>query len=437
MRNLFFFALILSSTLKAQVHKVLDTTDYTIRQSLIKEIEQKNLSLLKKLKKTHKGTFRKELEASYNQIHKSFKKDINSKKLIFDKEFNDYTSSILNEVKTKNPNLKSKDLKLFVSKHNSANALSLLNGYIIMNMGLFKYLNNEAQFAAVVCHEIAHQELDHLQKNILYKAKQKKDGVYKKEAKEIKKKKYNQYDKAFDVIKKHLFTNSKRHRKLEEQADSLGFELFKNTKYPKHEFLEVLKVFAELDSLPEISIDKSSYKKYFDLPEAPFKKEWLKMEDFNQYNYDHYKDKIDKDSLSSHPEMAERIDFLEKHHGTTDKISTNNTKTYDNSEFLELQKIARNEDISNLYYLEQYGLSIYLTLYKMEKNGENDYYTKVLANNFNALYKAKKSYKLNSHVDQISPNEQDESYQQFLTFLWNLDLNDLKAIGSFYINIKS
>lgn len=437
MKKLFFFVLILSSTLKAQVHKVLDTTDYTIRQSLIKEVDQKNLSLLKKLKKTHKGTFRKELESSYNQLHKSFKKDINSKKLIFDKEFNDYTLSILNEVKTQNPDLKNKDFKLFISKHNSANALSLLNGYIIMNMGLFKYLNNEAQFAAVVCHEIAHQELDHLQKNILYKAKQKKEGVYKKEAKEIKKKKYNQYDKAFDAIKKHLFTNSKRHRKLEEQADSLGFELFKKTKYPKHEFLEALKVFAELDSLPEISIDKNSYKKYFDFPETPFKKEWLKMEDFKQYNYDHYKEKIDKDSISSHPEMTERIVLLEKQHEISTKISENNIKTYDNSKFIKLQKIARNEDISNLYYLEQYGLSVYLTLYKMERYGKNAYYTKVLANNFNALYKAKKSYKLNSHVDQINPNEQDESYQQFLTFIWNLDLNDLKAISSFYSNIKS
>ncbi len=438
MKLILWGAIMVSLTTLAQSYKVIDTTDYDKRLALISSLKEKHTITKKLLKKTYKGVIRKELENSYSQLYKSFEKDIRKKELVFNPEFVDYVNSILDEVISKNPEL-SNDLKIYVSKHNSANALSLLNGYIIMNMGLFKYLDNEAQFVAVVCHEIAHQQLEHMQKNILYKAKQKKDGVFEKQAKEIRRNKYNQYDKAFNVLKKHLFTNSKRHRFHEKQADSLGFELYKNTKYPKQEFLGALKVYAELDSLPEILVKQETYKKYFDLPTASFKNEWLKMEQFNHYNYDHYKEKIDKDSLRTHPEIIDRIDLLEQYNEAiiiSEKKNTETTSNYDNSTFKKLQNIAINEDISNLYYLELYGFSTYLTLYKLQKYGGNSYYFNVLSNNFKALYKAKKSYKLNGYVDQIVPKEQDESYQQFLSFIWNLNLSDFKAISDYYREIN-
>jgi hypothetical protein len=38
----------------------------------------------------------------------------------------------------------------------------------------------------------------------------------------------------------------------------------------------------------------------------------MKKEDFSLYNYNFYKEKNNKDSLASHPEMTKRIEMLKK-----------------------------------------------------------------------------------------------------------------------------
>lgn len=351
--------------------------------------------------------------------------------MVFNPIFTDYLDTLTSEIISKNPELKSKNLKFFISRHNSPNALSTGNGVIIINMGLFKHLENEAQLASVIAHEIAHQKLNHTENSIIYNAKLNTSKEKKRQAKEIRRQKYNQYDKAFDILKNLMYTNSKKHRKHESEADSLGYELFKKTKYPKTEFVKALDIMAELDSLPTIKLSEAIYKQVFNLPKQPFKQEWMKKEDFGGYNYNHYKDKIDKDSIESHPEMVERILKLKK---AFPKSSETSNIIIDNLEFKKLQRIARKEDVANLNYLEKYGLSVYLALHRLQKEPNDNYYNSWIGKNFKALYNAKKKYQFNRYVDRLIPKEQDGNYQQFLSFLWNLNLNEMKNIADHYTN---
>ncbi|MFV0531986.1 MAG: hypothetical protein ACK5MD_11200 [Flavobacteriales bacterium] len=50
------------------------------------------------------------------------------------------------------------------------------------------------------------------------------------------------------------------------------------------------------------------------------------------------------------------------------------------------------------------------------------------------IYQARKEYKLNKYLEQLAPNEQSKSYQQFLIFMWNLNLEELKFISDYYKN---
>lgn len=421
----------ISTFVYSQAYEPLDTTDYKKRIEFILELKEANTIAKKNLKNEFKGKIRKELENSYDHVFQNFSKDVLKKKIVFNDSFNNYLQGLLSEISTNNSNFLTAT-KIHTSKHNSPNAFCFLNGNIIVNMGLFKYLENEAQLAAVIAHEIAHRILEHPKKNIIYHIKEGNSDAKKKELKEIKRAKYNQYGKAFESLKKSLFANLKTHRKYEIQADSLGFLLFKNTKYPKQEFLKALEIFAKLDSLPEISLTKKTYKKYFNFKGLPFNEKWLNKEEFNTYRYDHYKEKIGSDSLKTHPEIIDRLNYIKK---LTDSPSVEKKNSYNNEKFLSLQKIAINEDITNLFHLEKYGLSIYLTLYKLEKNGGSTYYFKNLAKNFDELYKAKKKYRLNKYIDQIIPNVQDDSYQQFLSFIWNLNLSDIQKISQYYSNL--
>ncbi|WBX78491.1 M48 family metalloprotease [Tenacibaculum ovolyticum] len=226
-----------------------------------------------------------------------------------------------------------------------------------------------------------------------------------------------------------LLAGSKLNRKQEKEADSLGFILYNNTKYPPKEFINTLSVLIKYDTLPNILLKKSIYKKVFDIPKHPFKESWLKIENFEVYNYKVFKEKINKDSLKSHPELASRIKLLKKKF--TKELSVYK-ELQPNIVFKKLKEIANNEDISNLSYLEKYGLSIYLTLSKLEKDPENKYFKKWIGKNFVKLYDAKKKYQFNRYVNRLKPKEQDESYQQFLSFLWNLNLKDIKVISDYY-----
>ena len=69
---------------------------------------------------------------------------------------------------------------------------------------------------------------------------------------------------------------------------------------------------------------------------------------------------------------------------------------------------------------------------RLEEESDDSYYKKWLGINFNAIYEAKKKYQLNRYVDRLVPNKQSESYQKFINFIWNLDLNEIKVIADHY-----
>lgn len=414
-----------------QQFQALDTVHFQLREKLIKDYEATHKNQYKRLKKSHKGKLRKEIMGIYKRSNDEFLKNIRKKRFIFDTRFTAYIDSVLQVLKQANPSLQNKNLKVYVSKHTSINAMSIGNNHFIMHLGLFKYLENEGQFVSVLAHEIAHGELNHVEQSIMHQASLGASKVRRLQAKEIRRQKYNQYDKSFTILKNIMYDDSKKRRRREMEADSLGYELYKNTGFEKISFINSLKLMERYDSLPTISLDSTIYRQFFDLPEQAFKDEWLNMEEFSNYDYSKYKEKINKDSIKSHPEVRQRIEKLAK--DFPELQGDGKVAPKPNSTFRRLQQIARQEDIATLYYLEKYGLSIRLILFKLAKNPDDPYLKKWLGQNFMALYEAKKKYQLNRHVDRIIPKDQSKNYQQYLNFIWNLRLNELKAIGDHYL----
>ncbi|MFY7671470.1 M48 family metalloprotease [Tenacibaculum sp. MEBiC06402] len=435
-KRLSFVIFLISFSVFSQSYVALDTTDYIKRDIFLKKIDNDFELLEKQIKKRYKGKLRKGIISSFNRIHKDISKNIKKKRLVFHDTFTSYIDSLSDVIIKNNKDLIDEKIYVYVHKQNSPNALSLGRGIILLNMGLFSLLENEQQLTSVLTHEIAHQLLNHTENTIVSRVKTETSKEKKQQVKRIKKKRYSTHSEAFSVLKNILYNNSKNRRKQEVKADSLGFILYKNTKLSFNEYLQTLHLLKNYDSLPNVKVDSTVYRKFFDLPSQPFNNEWLTVEDFKSYNYEHYNSKIDSDSLKSHPELDERIKYLKKTF-SNDLDSSNNSSQQASSSFEKLKEIANQESIINLFYNEAYGLSIYSILARLDENPENAYYKKWLGINFNKLYEAKKKYQYNRHVDKIVPNEQDRSYQQFLSFLWNLRLNEIKHIAEYYIPKKS
>ena len=82
-------------------------------------------------------------------------------KLIKERRLNDYVSGIVSKISTQRPR-GSVPLRSYIIKDADVNAFTPGGGYVFINAGLLAAMENEAQFASVVAHEIAHIDRGHI-----------------------------------------------------------------------------------------------------------------------------------------------------------------------------------------------------------------------------------------------------------------------------------
>lgn len=429
--KLFFIALFFQIAFPslAQNYVPIDTTKHEKSNLFATEFNTGNEVFIKEIKSKYDSKVAKYISNSYSEFSKEFSKEIKKGRFIFEDEITNYISNIVTEIKTANPQIAHQKFKILVSKNHSLNAYCLADGTFVLHIGLFYWLENEDQLAGVLSHEIAHKILEHSLKKQERSFYEEKNG--KQKISSLRKEKYNVSDKALALFKEQLYESGEKSKKHEFEADSLGYVLYQKTKFSKSEYLSALQLMQRYDSIKPAGLSQDAYKKYFNLPALPFNEKWLLKEDFSSYDYSKFTEKINKDSIASHPETEARIaKILALFPETKEK-----QKAFEpNKEaFEKIGKIAYLETIPNFYFNEDYGLAIYASLLYLEKDKENEsYFKEWLGKSFAKIYEGRKNYTLNRYLDRIVPKEQSESYQQFLSFMWNLKINEIKEIADFY-----
>ncbi|SMC79569.1 M48 family metalloprotease [Moheibacter sediminis] len=422
------FFLILFQSIFAQNYTPIDTADENSRKELVNKYNPVFENFNSILKNQYTGKQRNQMLNIFIEIQEDFVEEIEQGYFTFDEQFQKMADGILNELKSKNPEI-SDELKILVSKHGTVNGYCMADGTLVINMGTFKFLENEDQIAGIVAHEIAHKTLNHVTKSVQRHVSSNISETNQGKINSIKKKKIGKNEEAFQLMRSMMYEEGSLRRKQEIEADSLGYMYFSKTKYDKYQFVEAFKLLQRYDTLKPAGVEVNTYKKYFDFPAQQFKEDWMKMEDFSAYDYEKYVEKINKDSISSHPEVIERIDFMER---KNPELQTYSESITANSNFLELQYIAEMEEVPNLYFLKQYGLAIYFSLYYLQQGKDEGFYKYWLGKSFEKIHEARRVYKVNRYLDTVSPKDQSESYMQFLNFMWNLNLNEIKNIADFY-----
>lgn len=426
-RFLIFFLIFCSNFIFAQAYKPIDSADYTQRKAFLLKYKTISENYIKYVKANNPGVTGKEIARNYEAYVKGFEEGIKNRDYVFNSNYTEILQNYFGKIKNYNSN-GNESISVLLSKDNTPNAYCVQDGIFVVNMGLFNWIDNEDQLVAVLAHEWGHKILNHSekwQKKVLEKEQNTKDLVS-----EISYSKVNKTEKAFHLYKNQAYEASIYRRKNESEADSIGYVIFRKTDLKKEEFINSLKNIEKYDSISPALVSKEIYKNLFDLPNHPFKEKWLKMEDFSVYNYNHFKEKLNKDSLATHPEVAERISHLKKIFPELAKDET--SKPSNSADFLALKKMSRFEILPDFYQSEDYGAGIYATLQFLQK-GETEIPCKEwLGKYFDKIYEARKNYNLNRYLDRVDPKNQDESYQQFLNFMWNLSLDDIKIIADFY-----
>ncbi|TWP30055.1 peptidase M48 [Apibacter muscae] len=429
--NLLF--ILFTGSLWAQNYIPIDTADRAKRDLAAASFKNSGDEFIKFVKTSYPKKVGKIMALSYEEFYKDFEKQIKDGSFVYDVRFSSYIDKILNQLKQGNPNIP-KDLRVLISKDPSLNAYCLPNGTFVLNMGLFYWLDNDDEVASVLAHELSHNILKHSLKRGEAMANDELSSNNKNQIKSIQKQKYNKSRAALELYRNKLYTSGDLRKKNEFQADSLGLIIMKNSPFNEGAFVDALELMEEYDSIKPSGLKEDIYRKIFSLPNQPFKDDWLKREDFSNYDYSLYKEKIDKDSIATHPEIEDRINKLRTYFPG---MKENDIELKPSKELEELQKIAKYEQVPSLYFFEQYGAGIYICLYYLQKDPENQFYKEWLGKCFEKIYEGRKTYRLNRYLDRIEPKDQSESYQQFLSFMWNLSLDEIKNISEFYNSKKA
>ncbi len=423
-----FLLLLFSVICFGQAYKNVDTADYLQRKDFLKIFSNNNELLVKKLKSQYSGKKGTELSKIYKEFGTDFETKVKNKDFVFRSEFDESIKSLIQNLRKNNPQIP-QDLKILIARDNTPNAFCFADGTFVVNMGLFQWLDNEEQIGAVICHELGHKIEEHSLKTFLSMIEQNQmDKLLVKDLKTWSRKQQNQ-QKAFDILRNRVYKKGIENRGQEMQADSLGYVIFRNSAFKKGEYVNALQKLQSFDTISPRTLNMETYKKLYDLPKQAFNEKWMKKEDFSLYNYNFYKEKLNKDSLASHPEMVKRIERLKK---TFSELNTSTETVKASDAYLSLKKMARMETLPNFYHSEDYGLGIYVAMQFLQDGEEEKYYKSWLGKCFAKIYEARKNYNLNRYLDRIEPKNQSESYQQFLSFMWNLSLDEIKNIADHY-----
>lgn len=146
---------------------------------------------------------------------------LNSGRVVAYSKANLYLDNVANKLLQHDPTLRAK-LKFYLVYTSEVNAFTFTNGMIFVNIGLFARLENEAQLAFILAHEIAHYTKKHAFERYKFSSESEVEDMNEEEFLEV-------------VL-------SKFSRNQEFEADQIGFEIFKKSGYSQAEASKVFEI---------------------------------------------------------------------------------------------------------------------------------------------------------------------------------------------------
>lgn len=423
------FFLLFSAMFFSQSYKPIDTMQAAFISNLSGKIEFEKKNVIEALEsnKTYSGKEKREIGKVYEDFYDDQLKDIKKGYIFSLPTFTEYIQQIVNEITQKNPEIDKKGLKIYVSRESIPNAKTGVNGNIFFNFSFLKYIDSEAELAAILSHEIGHYYLKHSEKAIENYVKTKFSKEVKDEENRIRAMEFNKSSAAQDLLKKLFYNKNKINRGEEIKADSISLVFLKNTSYGTKSMLSLLQKMDKID-LEKDSLSKEDFRKFFTVANHKFSDDWLEIEDVSAYNFkkEHYF-KWEVDSLKTHPSCTERINLIKSKVEESTKNFSFNQKYFE-----ELKHQAEFEEVRSLYFLKEYGLSLYKALILYKKYPENNFAVKMIAANLTMLKKAKTQKNYGKYILPINPFEQTKSLQLFYTFFDAIGNTDLSVFEEYY-----
>lgn len=386
--------------------------------------------------------YKKELENVNQEAKRSDQKDqkqfylesnfvvddlLQSAKVLFNDPITEYINKVADELLKNDLELRKK-VRFYAVRSSAVNAFATNQGIIFVNVGLLAQLENEAQLAFILAHEISHVRHKHALDMYM-------------EAQKI-----NRYSSRSDLMENTSFDDKMvatnyYSKELESEADQEGLELYLRSKYSLNDLDGVFDVlqysYLPFDILP---FKREFFENEFNtFPEDYF----LLEEDINEINGEYE----EEDSKSTHPSIDKRRDACA---AVVAKNSSKDRKSFlvnTQEVFLNIRDIARFE--LTYYYLHafRYQDAIYASYILLQKYPNSLFLKKIIAKSlygftkFQNELKGVKTYSVSYSDDGVDSDYMSRSAykkiegpsQQVYYFLSRLKPDELTVFTLRYV----
>lgn len=346
-------------------------------------------------------------------VESSFFEDqlLTSGQILYGDPMTEYVNNVADELLNDNQTLRDQ-LQIFVLKSHIPNAYTTHNGIVVVTIGLLARIENESQLAVILAHEIQHFVKKHSLKQ------------YKEVKKTISESRRNYGD--LEAKLKRLYRFSKEQ---EYEADELGYELVKNSKYDLSEGIYVFEMlkFTEYPFLETTMTLEGFEKPNFKFPTYIYENIQAQLKSAKEFD-----DKIDKEEsdeeTSTHPSLDKRIDQLKLQ---IDKKEYQGRQKFvvGEKDFKLMQQISRYELLLSYIKRADFGRSYYLSKVVELLYGKNQFLNKVAAMSLYGIVE----HKLNKHnLDDygLSVNYNRGDWRPISAAFNKLDSRDFGALAS-------
>lgn len=351
------------------------------------------------------------------------------KKYFIDEPFmKKYVQSIVDTVLKANQ--LTEKIQVVITRSAVPNAYNMGDNKLYVNIGILKKLENEAQLAYLLCHELSHQLLFHVQDNFIAAEKRRKDKILKKEIKDINRARYNKLDMTVSLLKTINYDMAKYSRSKEREADSMALILLAKTPYNCLESDGLMNILdhAEKDSTEVI------YTKHFESKDFFLEDSWMtakpKRLDFGDKKIIEF----DKDSMKTHPDVPHRMKML-KEQITSLKYTDGNKVEFlqPKTTFDSVVAVSAFEEIEVYNKNKRYAAVVFYALCMLEDRPDNVYLHKQISLGLHTIVKKVKDHTIQNFVP-IESKDLPESYNKFLRLIDRTSTEDITTILRNYIN---
>ena len=324
---------------------------------------------------------------------------LTSGRVLFNDAVSAYLNEVLDEVLKDNADLRSQ-IRIYAVRSSIVNSFTTDDGIILVNLGLIAQLENEAQLAFVLCHEISHYVEKHVINAYIQKEELKSGESIKRTS--------------FDS---KLLEQSQYSKDLELEADKLGLKRFLNTSYSSKSLSNVFEVmrYAHLP-FDDIPFDQSYFNTAY----------YKVHESYYLNNVRSVEGRTDRNPNSTHPSPIERKQVLLTMLAT--EAESGSDFIIGQSQFEEIRNVCRFE-LSELYLNANSPVkSIYNTFLLQREFPESAFLKKSVAR---ALYRLSK-FKTGGSYGFVHPGYShiEGESQQLFHLLYQLKPEELCILAT-------